>query len=49
MALAYAAFQNWDDEDNGDINENSDIGKTKGKKQGEMDAIVARTLAARED
>jgi transcriptional accessory protein Tex/SPT6 len=49
MALAYAAFQNWDDDGNGDVDENSDAGKTKDKKREEMDAIVARTLATRED
>jgi transcriptional accessory protein Tex/SPT6 len=49
MALAYAAFQNWDNDDNGEADKNLDTAKAKDKKRAEMDAIVARTLATRED
>jgi len=47
MALAYAAFQNWSDSDEDESDEDSEAGKSKKKE--ELDAIIARTLAARDE
>jgi small subunit ribosomal protein S1 len=47
MALAYAAFQDGDQTDK--LEKDSDTPKSKEKQKQEMDAIVARTLATRED
>ena len=47
MALAYAAFQDGDQADKGE--KDSDAPKSKEKQKQEMDAIIARTLATRED
>lgn len=48
MALAYAAFQYGDQSDK-QAGKETNLAKSKGKQKQEIDAIVARTLAARED
>lgn len=47
MALAYAAFQYGDESEDGDEGDQGAQDKTKHKQ--EMDAIIARTLASRDD